>query len=99
MEVRGAPRRSKELIVGTWDTGTFDNDTAADWAFGPYTEPVDQWVAAHPEPPSPALVAQAIAAIDRVTTEPCELLELWSEGDDFERWRASVADLRARVAG
>ena len=63
-----------------------------------YTETVDAWVEAHPAEPSPELVSQALAAIDRVLAEPSELLDLWSDGDDLASWRAAVADLRARVA-
>lgn len=63
-----------------------------------YTESVDNWVASHPRQPSPELVAQAVAAIDRVLAEPSELLELWSDSDEFARWRAAVLDLRQRVA-
>lgn len=135
--------------MGAWDVGTFDNDTAGDWAYeletqpdtsfvsttlanvlatgddyldadvaceglaaaevvarlrgnwgvrNAYTEPVDNWVESHPGQPPAELVAQAAAAIDRVTTAPSELLELWSESDDFARWREAVADLKRRVA-
>jgi hypothetical protein len=136
--------------MGTWDVGTFDNDTAADWAFGleeqadtayvaatlarvvegggelldsdaateglaaaevvarlrgnwgardAYTEPVDEWVEAHPGAPSAELIAQALAAIDRVLAEPSELLDLWAETEHLDRWKAEVQDLRTRVAG
>jgi len=34
--------------------------------------------------------------IDRVLSEPSELLELWKEGDASE-WQAVVADLQNRV--
>lgn len=135
--------------MGTWDVGTFDNDTACDWAYeleaqtdtdfvsatlagaldsgdnyldadaaceglaaaevvarlrgnwgvrNAYTEPVDNWVESHPGQPSAELVAQAVAAIERVTTAPSELLELWSESDDFAHWQEAVADLKRRVA-
>jgi hypothetical protein len=60
----------------------------------PYTETVDQWVESHPAVPSRELIAQATAAIDRILSEPSELLELWSESDELERWRTVVQDLR-----
>jgi len=63
-----------------------------------YTESVDNWVASHPRQPAPELVAQAVAAIDRVLAGPSELLELWSDSDEFAGWRAAVLDLRQRVA-
>jgi hypothetical protein len=62
------------------------------------TETIDTWVETHPTQPSTELVSQAIAAIDRVLTEPSELLELWSDSDDFVRWRNAIEDLRRRVA-
>lgn len=135
--------------MGTWGTGTFDNDTACDWAYGldavddlsliedaieavmvtgsdyldsdiavealaacevlarlrgqrgkneSDSEAVDSWVLAHPIAPPTDLVKKAVAAIDRVLTEPSELLELWGESEDKEIWRGAVADLRRRVA-
>jgi hypothetical protein len=135
--------------MGAWDAGSFDNDTAGDWAFAlgeqsdttlvestldsvlavgaeyldsdvaceglaaaevvarlrgnwgvrsPYSEPVDQWVESHPGQPAPGLITKAVAAIDRVLSKPSELLDLWSESDQFDRWRGSVQDLRSRVA-
>lgn len=42
----------------------------------PYTETVDNWVEMHPGAPTETLVAQALAAIDRIMTPPSELLEL-----------------------
>ena len=134
--------------MGAWDIGTFDNDTACDWAVelesepdmafvsatlervlatgagyldsdiaceglaaaevvarlrgnwgvrNVYTKPVDNWVESHPSQPSAEVVAQASRAIDRVVTPPSELLELWSETDDFARWHAAVADLKRRT--
>jgi hypothetical protein len=64
----------------------------------PYNETVDKWVTAHPQAPPDGLVRQAIAVIERVLTAPCELLELWEEGDATE-WKESVEDLRRRVEG
>lgn len=62
-----------------------------------YTETVDKWVEAHPGQPPDALVKKAVAAIDRILTAPSELLELWEESDDADRWKAGVAELRGRV--
>lgn len=63
-----------------------------------YTEPVDVWVQANPMEPGSELIEQTVAAIDRVLSEPSELLDLWLESDDFDRWREAVSDLRARVS-
>lgn len=62
-----------------------------------FTEKVDEWVTAHKLKPSPALVARASAAIDRILAEDSELRELWEQGDGGEKWRASVEDLRRRT--
>jgi hypothetical protein len=62
-----------------------------------YTETVDNWVESHPGQPSADLVSAALAAIDRVLTEPSELRELWSETEDFGRWQEAVTELRQRV--
>ena len=62
----------------------------------PYTETVDVWVASHPLAPSPALVAQATAVIDRVLGPDSELSELWAEADGSE-WREAVDELRGRL--
>ena len=62
-----------------------------------YTEKVDEWVAAHPQTPSPALLKRAMAAIDRILGQNSELKELWADGDENGAWRASVEDLRQRL--
>jgi hypothetical protein len=59
-----------------------------------YTESVDKWVLTHPQPPPPETVRDAVAVIDRVLTEPSELMELWS---DNTAWEEGVKDLRKRV--
>ncbi|MBP2581775.1 hypothetical protein J3A78_002253 [Streptomyces sp. PvR006] len=55
-----------------------------------------------PKEPLPALPAdlrpQAVAALDRILTEPSELLELWEESDG-EEWKAGVRKLVAVLAG
>lgn len=62
------------------------------------TEIVDRWVKAHPVKPPAELVKLATHVIDRVTEvgSGSELAQLWS-GD--HTWRASMQDLRKRVAG
>ncbi|MDV9192118.1 DUF4259 domain-containing protein [Streptomyces sp. SR27] len=52
-----------------------------------------------PLPPLPAeLRPEAAAALDRILTEPSELLELWEESDG-EEWKAGVRKLRAVLTG
>jgi hypothetical protein len=62
-----------------------------------HTESVDEWVAAHPQVVSAALVRKAHAALDRILTQPSELLELWQESDDFESWKATITELKSRI--
>ena len=61
-----------------------------------YTEMVDKWVESHSQTPPVDLIQAALSVIDRVRTQPSELLELWEEGDATE-WHAAVDDLRKRV--
>jgi len=61
----------------------------------PNTEIVDQWVRTHPVKPPAELVKLATHVLDRVA-EGSELAQLW-RGD--QTWRASMQDLRKRVAG
>lgn len=62
-----------------------------------YTERVDQWARQIKLSPSNNLVEKARRAVDRVLIEPCELLELWSDGEDLESWRTSVSQLLSRL--
>jgi hypothetical protein len=62
-----------------------------------YTESVDEWVAAHPQIVPAALAHKAHAALDRILTQPSELLELWQESDDFESWKGTITELKSRI--
>jgi len=64
-----------------------------------YTEDVDAWVKAHPQAPSPALVADALKLLDHVIKPGNELRELWEESGEVDDWAATVRDLRLRCAG
>ena len=59
-----------------------------------YTEAVDTWVAAHPIKPSPELVSKALQALDRILTQPSELLELWEDDDG---WLQQIKALKERL--
>ncbi len=59
------------------------------------TQIVDQWVRAHPVKPPADLIRLATYVIDRVA-EVSALAQRW-HGDQM--WRASMQDLRRRVAG
>ena len=58
---------------------------------------LDNWVASHPITPPKELLDSAIRAIDRILTEPSELLELWGESEKFGDWKKHVADLQGRL--
>jgi hypothetical protein len=62
-----------------------------------YTEPADKWVEKSGLKPDKTLVQKVHQAIDRILSEPSELLELWQEDDEFEKWKISVMDLKSRV--
>jgi hypothetical protein len=62
-----------------------------------YTESVDNWVASHPLIPTTSLIEKANKALDRILSEPSEILELWGEGEDFEAWRNQIEDLKNRI--
>jgi len=62
-----------------------------------YTESVDQWVEAHKIPPPKELIDLAIQAIDRILSEPSELLELWQDSEDFETWTMHIKSLKQRI--
>ena len=63
-----------------------------------YSESLDDWVARVALVPSPELAAKARRALDRILAEPSELVELWEDGDDGGQWRASVNELKSRIA-
>ncbi|GHI89935.1 DUF4259 domain-containing protein [Streptomyces xanthophaeus] len=52
-----------------------------------------------PDLPLPELPADlrglAVRALDRVVTEPSELMELWEESEESGPWRAGVSQLRS----
>src|SRR3954470_20115642 len=62
-----------------------------------HTKTIDAWVAAHPIEVPTTLVQQAHAALDRILTQPSELLDLWEETDDFDLWKNSLAELKSRL--
>lgn len=57
-----------------------------------------QWQQAQRLTVDDALDKKAIAAVEKVMTDPeSELRELWAETDDFEAWLATVKDLLERL--
>ena len=58
---------------------------------------VDAWLQRVKVKPSASLIGKARQALDRIQTEPSELMELWDESDDWDAWRAALKALMARV--
>jgi hypothetical protein len=63
-----------------------------------YTEEVDAWVASIKQKPSTALLQKAQRTLQRVVSDESELRELWSESEEAEKWKSSIAGLRSAVA-
>lgn len=61
------------------------------------SENIDVWVARVKLRPSAALIDKARRALDRILTEPSELLELWEESEESEAWQDAVSELKTRV--
>jgi uncharacterized protein YggL (DUF469 family) len=65
------------------------------------SETVDKWVEARKAKavkPRADLAAKAAQAIERILGPDSELRQLWEESEHYADWRASVEDLRARLA-
>jgi hypothetical protein len=58
---------------------------------------VNAWVERVNLRPPPALIDKTCRALDRILTEPSELMELWGESEESEAWQSEVKGLRARV--
>ncbi|MFB7220952.1 DUF4259 domain-containing protein [Streptomyces sp. NPDC056227] len=99
-------RDALTAVVGTTDYLDSDDAVVAVAAAAlvaaqcPGGEPVT--TAYGPDEPLPELPVElrrlAVQAIDRVVTEPSELLELWSEGGHEEPWKEGIGRLRAVLA-
>jgi uncharacterized protein YggL (DUF469 family) len=62
---------------------------------------VDEWVEARKAKtvkPRADLAAKAAQAIERILAPDSELRQLWEDSEHYADWRASVEDLRARLA-
>lgn len=58
------------------------------------TEVVDDWVAEHPLTVEKSICLLGADAIDRILTPQSELLELWEESEDFQRWKAALISMK-----
>jgi hypothetical protein len=43
------------------------------------------------------LIEKSLRAIEHILSERSELRELWQDSDEYDNWRASVDDLKARI--
>ncbi|MES2115657.1 MAG: DUF4259 domain-containing protein [Pseudomonadota bacterium] len=62
------------------------------------SEPVDLWIAEHPQRARPDLAEKAHRAIARILSEQSELRELWADSEHYDEWRAAVEELKGRVS-
>jgi septation ring formation regulator EzrA len=62
-----------------------------------HTEAVDAWVTEQQLTVPQDLVDLAIHAIERIQTEPSELLELWEENKDLTAWKKQLSALKKRL--
>jgi hypothetical protein len=61
-------------------------------------EAVTAWVKRQLAKPSPSMLTQAQAVIDRVLSENSELAELWSESDEYEAWQKGLRHVQASLS-
>lgn len=61
------------------------------------TEVVDVWVEKVKLTPSAEILIKAEMVLQRILTDPSELLELWRESEHLKTWTSSVENLGARV--
>lgn len=63
----------------------------------PLNNELEAWIAKDRPVASGNLIVKARAALQRVTTAPSELLDLWQESDDFPDFQAGVESLLRRL--
>jgi hypothetical protein len=90
------------LIVGHTEEGLAAAEVIARLQGNPgrkmgYTEDVARWVRKNKLIPSAELSKKAILAIDRILTEPSEILGGWFKVERFEEWKKKVENLRLRI--
>ncbi|MFM7855730.1 MAG: DUF4259 domain-containing protein [Flammeovirgaceae bacterium] len=62
-----------------------------------YTETVDNWVTKLKITSNTELNKKAHAVLDRVLSEPSELLELWRDSDEYNDWKDSINNIKSRI--
>jgi hypothetical protein len=62
-----------------------------------YTETVNSWVDKNKIKVPPELAKKALATIERILSEPSEIVELWTESGEVDAWKSSIESLRSRI--
>jgi hypothetical protein len=62
---------------------------------GKTTQALNEWIGRTKIDPPADLMEKAFRSIQRVLTEPSELLELWSESDEFSDWKSLTENVAA----
>jgi len=60
---------------------------------------IEDWINEHELEVSDSMLKKARRVVDRVFNSPSELREAWEESDDFDDWRAALAELKERLNG
>jgi Domain of unknown function (DUF4259) len=63
-----------------------------------YPESIQKWSKNAARAPSADEKEKARRALDRILSPQSELLELWEDSDDLEAWKASLEDIKRRLA-
>lgn len=60
-------------------------------------EDVQGWIEKHRDLDVTHLLPKAVAAIDQVLNEDCDLYDCWKEADDFAVWEKDVKELQFKL--
>jgi Domain of unknown function (DUF4259) len=63
----------------------------------PYTASIDAWIKGSRAAVPAEIIEKAKLAIARVLSQPSEIVELWTDSDDFDGWKRNVEGLLARL--
>jgi len=63
-----------------------------------YTAAIDERVKRTKLQPSKELLEKARSSIAPILKEPSEIVELWRDSDEFDKWKSSVEELAARLS-
>jgi hypothetical protein len=63
-----------------------------------YPESINEWSTAAHRAPSSSQIGKVRKVLDRILAPKSELLELWEDSDESEAWKASLEDIKRRLA-